>query len=68
MAEDKAQLLTAEEVTRYLRLHVKSVYRLAREGRIPGQKLGGGLRLHRRVLEQWVMPGPDAKNRGGILL
>jgi len=55
MAEINApQLFTAEEAARYLRLHVKSIYRLARGGKIPGRKVGGSWRFHRDSLDRWV--------------
>ncbi len=48
------QVYTAEEAARYLRLHVKSVYRLLREGKIPGRKVGRHWRFHRDGLERWL--------------
>ena len=48
------QVYTAEEAARYLRLHVKSVYRLLREGKIPGRKVGRCWRFHRDGLERWL--------------
>lgn len=46
--------MTAEEAARYLRLHVKSVYRLVKGGKIPGQKVGGRWRFHSDALEKWI--------------
>lgn len=57
MAKERSQLLTAEEAARYLRLHMKSVYRLAREGKIPSRKVGGSWRFHREALERWLTKG-----------
>ena len=54
MLRPGAQVLTAEEVARYLRLHVKSIYRLVRERKIPGQKVGGRWRFHSDALEKWL--------------
>ncbi len=54
MPRTEAQVLTAEEAARYLRLHVKSLYRLGKDGKIPGQKVGGRWRFHRDALEKWV--------------
>jgi excisionase family DNA binding protein len=52
---DRASLLfTAEEAAKYLRLHVKSIYRLARDGKIPGRKVGGSWRFHRDALDLWI--------------
>ena len=54
MLRPGAQVLTAEEVARYLRLHVKSIYRLVRERKMPGQKVGGRWRFHSDALEKWL--------------
>lgn len=54
MLRPGAQVLTAEEAARYLRLHVKSIYRLVRERKIPGQKVGGRWRFHFDALEKWL--------------
>ena len=54
MATTRKQIFTCEEAARYLRLHVKSVYRLLKAGKIPGRKVGGRWRFHRDVLERWL--------------
>ncbi len=54
MVKHSTQVLTAEEAARYLRLHVKSVYRLVKKGKIPGQKVGGTWRFHADALERWL--------------
>ncbi len=54
MVKHSTQVLTAEEAARYLRLHVKSIYRLVKAGKIPGQKVGGTWRFHAEALEKWL--------------
>jgi len=58
-----SQVLTAEEAARYLRLHVKSVHRLVKEGKIPGRKVGGRWRFHRDDLEEWLRKGRFSSGR-----
>ncbi|HXG51783.1 MAG TPA: helix-turn-helix domain-containing protein [candidate division Zixibacteria bacterium] len=60
MARERLQLLTAEEAAKYLRLHVKSVYRLAKQGKIPSRKVGGTWRFHRHAIETWLTKGRGA--------
>lgn len=43
------------EVAEFLHLHVMTVYRLVREGKLPGFKVGGRWRFHRRTLEDWMV-------------
>ncbi len=48
------QVMTLREVAGYLGLHVMTVYKLTREGRIPSAKIGGQWRFKRDVLEGWL--------------
>jgi excisionase family DNA binding protein len=46
--------MTLKEVARYLGLHVMTVYKLTREGRVPAAKIGGQWRFKRNVLDEWL--------------
>ena len=48
------QIMTLQEVAKYLGLHVMTVYKLTREGRVPGAKIGGQWRFKRDVLDEWL--------------
>lgn len=52
--EDLDEIMTIEEVARYLSLHELTVRRLAREGGIPAFKVGRQWRVKRRILERWI--------------
>ena len=52
MNED--EILTLEEVAKYLKLQPQTVYKWAQEGNIPGAKLGKEWRFRRRILDEWV--------------
>ena len=47
-------MMTLEEVAKYLRLHRTTVYRLAREGVIPGFKIGSQWRFNKTRVDQWM--------------
>ena len=46
--------MTLREVAQYLGLHVMTVYKLTREGRVPAVKIGGQWRFKRDVLDEWL--------------
>ena len=48
------QIMTLREVAKYLGLHVMTVYKLTREGRVPAAKVGGQWRFKHDVLEEWL--------------
>ena len=47
-------VLTAHDVARLLAINEITVYRLARNGRLPAFKVGGQWRFGREQLEQWM--------------
>ncbi len=52
--EDVDQIMTIEEVARYLSLHELTVRRLAREGEIPAFKIGRQWRVKKDLLDRWI--------------
>ena len=53
-ARSKESIMPLREVAQYLGLHVMTVYKLTREGRVPAAKIGGQWRFKRDVLDQWL--------------
>jgi excisionase family DNA binding protein len=47
-------LLTAEEAAEHLRIHVKTLQKLAREQRVPCVRMGKYWRFRLSALDQWV--------------
>jgi len=57
--------LTLKEVAILLKLSERSVYRLAKDGKLPGFKPGGGAwRFRRADVESWVDEQIQAENSG----
>lgn len=52
--EDIDEIMTIEEVARYLSLHELTVRRLAREGEIPAFKIGRQWRVKKDLLDRWI--------------
>ena len=53
MADDQ-DILTVKEISDLLRLHPATVYRLARQGKIPSFRIGSEWRFRRDVIERWM--------------
>ncbi|MCK4978533.1 MAG: helix-turn-helix domain-containing protein [Anaerolineales bacterium] len=58
MEEKVNDILTLEETAELLRIPRSTVYKLAREGKIPAQKVGRHWRFHRETLINWVAGQP----------
>lgn len=52
MADD--EIMTVEEVARYLKLKPQTVYKWAQEEQIPGAKLGKEWRFRKSLLDEWI--------------
>lgn len=48
------ELLTAEEVARYLRLPLSTVYKLVQEKHLPGFKVGKHWRFRADTIHKWI--------------
>jgi excisionase family DNA binding protein len=47
------EILTISELSTHLRVHPTTIYRLLREGRIPGFRVGSAWRFSRSAIESW---------------
>lgn len=69
------EILTITELSAHLRVHPTTIYRLLREGRIPGFRVGSAWRFNRASIEKWehgvggeidgaAKPAPKRKYKG----
>ena len=49
----KEDILTIDELSKYLKIAKSTVYKLCQEGKIPGQKVGRHWRFHKEVIDGW---------------
>lgn len=52
--DDACEVMTSVEAAEYLKMHVKTVCRLAKEKKIPAKKVGSEWRFLRSVLDRWL--------------
>jgi len=65
------EILTLEEVARYLRVSERTVYEWAQKGEIPCGKLGTSWRFKRSEIEKWVderLQRPKPARDGAVLI
>ncbi|MBW1805934.1 MAG: helix-turn-helix domain-containing protein [Deltaproteobacteria bacterium] len=51
------EILTIEEAAAYLQIGKRSIYKLAKEGKIPGKKVLNKWRFEKESLRTWVSGG-----------
>jgi excisionase family DNA binding protein len=49
--------MTVQEISKYLRLHPGTVYRLAKAGQLPGFKIGDSWRFDLQRVDRWLEHG-----------
>lgn len=47
------QIFTIKELSEHLRVHPTTIYRLLRQGRLPGFRVGSNWRFSREAIEIW---------------
>jgi len=60
------EILTPREAAEYLSVHVRTIYRLAKNREIPGRKVGGSWRFKKGALDEWLSlkENPTVKGKG----
>jgi excisionase family DNA binding protein len=53
------EILTIEEAADYLQIGKRSIYKLAKEGKIPGKKVLNKWRFEKESLRSWVSGGEE---------
>ena len=57
MGEDmknNKDIMEAKDVAEYLHVHLFTVHKYAREGKIPAFKIGADWRFNRKSIERWI--------------
>jgi excisionase family DNA binding protein len=56
-------VFTIEELAVYLKISRSTLYKLAQEGSIPGQKVGKHWRFHKDAIDRWLQErGPVSRS------
>ena len=54
-------VLTIDELAEYLKISKSTLYKLAQEGALPGQKVGKHWRFHKDAIDDWLARRTDIK-------
>jgi excisionase family DNA binding protein len=59
------EIITPSEVAQLLKIHVKTVYRLAEQGAIPGNRVGRSWRFNKQSVLALVAGNPARGSKSG---
>lgn len=51
------EVMTPTEAAEYLKLHIRTIYRLVKKNQIPCRKVGGSWRFKKDTLDEWLSGG-----------
>ena len=50
----RTEIMTIGELSQYLKIPKSTLYKLAQEGKLPGQKVGRHWRFRRETIDLWL--------------
>ena len=65
MSVDPGGVLTIDELAEYLKISKSTLYKLAQEGVLPGQKVGKHWRFHKDAIDDWLARRTDSTRPTG---
>lgn len=67
MPSQRLDIFTVDELAAYLKVPKSTVYKLAQDGKIPGQKVGRHWRFQREAIDHWISRSskPRVRARAG---
>lgn len=54
MSSEPQQVMTIDELAEYLQIAKSTLYKLAQEGKVPGQKVGKHWRFRKEAIDRWL--------------
>lgn len=57
--ESNDQIFTIKELAKYLKISLSTLYKLAQDGKVPGQKVGKHWRFRKMVIDRWLANDDD---------
>jgi len=55
------EILSAKELSAYLKINEKKVYKLVQEGKIPHIKIGGKVAFTKELIDRWILENTEIK-------
>jgi excisionase family DNA binding protein len=59
MTSGPVEVMSIDELAEYLKISRSTLYKLAQEGGLPGQKVGRRWRFHKGAIDDWLRQHPE---------
>ncbi len=60
------EIMSARDLSKYLKINEKKIYKLAQEATIPYIKIGGKVAFAKELIDKWIMENTQKENQIGI--
>ena len=64
MPDKPKKILGIEGLSKYLEVSKSTLYKLAQEGKLPGQKVGKHWRFRQETIDKWLDSGSETNGSG----
>ena len=64
MADKPKKIMGIEGLSKYLDVSKSTLYKLAQEGKVPGQKVGKHWRFRKETVDKWLDEGANKTEEG----
>ena len=65
MPDDHKNVMGIEGLAKYLDVSKSTLYKLAQEGKLPGQKVGKHWRFRKETIDKWIDTGTTPESQDG---
>jgi len=62
MDRSSESVMTIDELSAYLKIAKSTLYKLAQEGKLPGQKVGRHWRFRKETIDKWLDENREVKH------
>ena len=63
MAGKSYEIITMDKLAEHLKTSKSTLYKLAQQSKLPGQKMGKCWRFHKKVIDRWLGEQVEAKGK-----
>jgi putative molybdopterin biosynthesis protein len=57
------QIMSARDLSRYLKINEKKIYKLAQESRVPSMKIGGKIAFIKELIDKWMLENTEREQQ-----
>ncbi len=57
------EIMSARDLSRYLKINEKKIYKLVQEGRVPSMKIGGKIAFVKELIDKWILENTEREQQ-----